>query len=121
MLGAGTIINPITKVITTVAILAAVYFFILKPALESTERISSSVTESSQDIQRDVQQSIQDSLNLSNQAAGNQVKDAVKDAQQALNEAGINNGTPGAETGTALLDCINAANGNIEAIQACTN
>lgn len=47
MLGAGTIINPITKVITTVAILAAVYFFILKPALESTERISSSVTESS--------------------------------------------------------------------------
>lgn len=49
------------------------------------------------------------------------MKDAVKDAQQALNEAGINNGTPGAETGTALLDCINAANGNIEAIQACTN
>ena len=37
MLGAGTIINPIIKVVTTVAILAAVYFFIVKPTLDTTE------------------------------------------------------------------------------------
>jgi hypothetical protein len=36
MLGAGTVINPIIKVITTVAILAAVYFFIVKPTLDTT-------------------------------------------------------------------------------------
>jgi len=29
MLGAGTIINPILKIVTTVAILAASYFFIV--------------------------------------------------------------------------------------------
>ena len=37
MLGAGTIINPIIKIVTTVAILAAVYFFIVKPTLDTTE------------------------------------------------------------------------------------
>ncbi len=29
MLGAGTVINPILKIVTTVAVLAAVYFFII--------------------------------------------------------------------------------------------
>lgn len=37
MIGAGTIINPIVKVVTTVAILGAVYLFLLKPVLDTTE------------------------------------------------------------------------------------
>jgi hypothetical protein len=37
MIGAGTVINPIIKILTTVAILAAVYFFIVKPTLDTTE------------------------------------------------------------------------------------
>jgi hypothetical protein len=37
MLGAGTVINPIIKIVTTVAILAAAYFFIVKPVLETTD------------------------------------------------------------------------------------
>jgi hypothetical protein len=37
MLGAGTIINPLLKIVTTVAILAAVYLFIVKPVLDTTE------------------------------------------------------------------------------------
>lgn len=115
MLGAGTVINPIIKVITTVAIIAAVGFFIVKPSLETTERISDSVSDNTENIQ----QNIRDSINQSNTAAGQSVKDAIKDAQQALNEAGINNGTPGAEVGTATLDCVQSANGNIDAIQAC--
>ena len=36
MLGAGTVINPIIKVITTVVILGAVYLFIVKPTLDTT-------------------------------------------------------------------------------------
>jgi predicted PurR-regulated permease PerM len=39
MLGVGTIINPIIKIVTAVAILAAVYFFILKPVLETTDNV----------------------------------------------------------------------------------
>jgi hypothetical protein len=37
MLGAGTVINPIIKVVTVVAILAASYVFIVKPILDTTE------------------------------------------------------------------------------------
>ena len=36
MLGAGTVINPIIKIVTVVAILAATYFFIVKPTLDTT-------------------------------------------------------------------------------------
>ena len=37
MLGAATVINPIIKIVTTVAVLAAVYVFIIKPVLDTTE------------------------------------------------------------------------------------
>jgi hypothetical protein len=37
MLGAGTVINPIIKIVTVVAILAASYIFIVKPVLDTTE------------------------------------------------------------------------------------
>ncbi len=37
MLGAGTVINPILKIVTTVAILAAVHFFMVKPILDTTD------------------------------------------------------------------------------------
>jgi hypothetical protein len=46
MIGAGTIINPIIKIITTILILGAVYLFFVKPALDTTENISNSITES---------------------------------------------------------------------------
>jgi hypothetical protein len=39
MLGAGTVINPIIKIITTVVILGAVYLFIVKPMLDTTNNI----------------------------------------------------------------------------------
>ncbi len=46
MLGAGTIINPIIKIVTTVIILGAVYLFFVKPALDTTENITDSINES---------------------------------------------------------------------------
>jgi hypothetical protein len=38
VIGASTVINPIIKIVTTVAILAAVGLFIVKPILETTEK-----------------------------------------------------------------------------------
>jgi hypothetical protein len=46
MLGASTIINPIIKIVTTVVILGAVYLFFVKPALDTTENITNSISES---------------------------------------------------------------------------
>ena len=39
MLGAGTVINPIIKIVTTVAILGAVYLFFVKPTLDTTNDV----------------------------------------------------------------------------------
>ena len=36
MLGAGTVINPIIKIVVTVVVLGAVYLFIVKPILDTT-------------------------------------------------------------------------------------
>ena len=52
MIGAGTVINPIVKIVTTVAILAAISIFVVKPILETTEKISVDSQKRSQRIQR---------------------------------------------------------------------
>jgi hypothetical protein len=46
LIGAGTVINPIVKIVTTVAILAAVGFFIVKPILDTTEEVSRQTSDS---------------------------------------------------------------------------
>jgi hypothetical protein len=38
MLGAGTFINPLIKLITTLLILGAIYLFFVKPALDTTNK-----------------------------------------------------------------------------------
>ena len=65
MLGAGTVINPIIKIVTTVAILAAVYFFIVKPTLDTTNTAFESVTDSFDgfdDLSSNVQSQVEDAF-----------------------------------------------------------
>jgi hypothetical protein len=38
VIGAGTVISPIIKIVTTVAILAAIGFFIVRPILDTTDK-----------------------------------------------------------------------------------
>ena len=59
MIGAGTFINPLLKVVTTVAILGAVYLFIVKPALDTTKDITDRAFDASGQIQQDIRQSIE--------------------------------------------------------------
>ena len=56
MLGAGTVINPIIKIVTAVAILAAVGIFIVKPVLDTTDKAINSVSRQVHDAQRQSQQ-----------------------------------------------------------------
>jgi hypothetical protein len=39
VIGAGTVVNPIIKVVTTVVILAAVGIFVVRPILDTTEKV----------------------------------------------------------------------------------
>jgi hypothetical protein len=65
MLGAGTVINPIIKIVTTIAILAAVYFFIIKPTLDTTNDAFDSFSDSFNidGLSDDVQSQIDDAFN----------------------------------------------------------
>src|ERR1700754_1338496 len=66
MLGAGTVINPIIKIVTTVVILGAVYLFIVKPALDTTNNVVNeslgAFNDSFNGLPTDVQDEINDAL-----------------------------------------------------------
>ena len=60
MIGAGTVINPIVKIVTTVAILAAVGIFIVKPVLDTTESTIDKVGSQIESAQRAGSEASQD-------------------------------------------------------------
>jgi hypothetical protein len=88
MLGAGTVINPIIKIITTVVILGAVYLFIVKPALDTTNNV--------------VNESI-GAFNDSFDGLPNDVQDEINDAIDGANSSNVDT--------ERLQDCINDAIG----------
>ena len=102
MIGAGTFINPLLKIITTVAILAAVYFFFVKPALDTTEEISDRAFDTSDAIQEDIRRDIQESFDSVPQVDTSdfEIPDSAKQAQK-------------------LGDCVAAAQTNIDRINRC--
>ena len=98
MIGAGTIINPILKVVTTVAILGAVYVFIVKPVLDTTESISGNVAQQARQAQinagtassqfdlefaRDRAESFASSLRTQWPEAAREVTDCVRKADKS--------------------------------------
>jgi len=102
MLGAGTIINPLIKVVTTVAILAAVYFFIVKPTLDTTESAFEAVSPAFEQIEgvpRGIEKSLQQAERLQQNAA--------EASSSQLREA------------NRLIECINRADSDVDEIQRC--
>jgi hypothetical protein len=95
VIGAGTVINPIVKIVTTVVILGAVYLFIVRPVLDTTEKVVDQTAAQFERSQRDAaKQSAQMDLDLSKSrtssfinslqsgwpAAAREVKDCVRAA-----------------------------------------
>jgi F0F1-type ATP synthase membrane subunit b/b' len=112
MIGAGTFINPLLKVITTVAILAAAYFFIVKPALDTTESISNNVNDS-------ISQSFEGFDDLDSDVQP-QIQHAVRKAQK-LQESAQAASAEQIKNANKLLGCISDAAGDVNAIQRCSN
>jgi hypothetical protein len=61
VIGAGTVINPIIKIVTTVAILAAVGLFVVKPILDTTEDAIDQAGQISRNASQQSQQALHDS------------------------------------------------------------
>src|SRR5688572_27390460 len=102
MIGAGTIINPIIKIVTTVVILGAVYLFFVKPALDTTGDIADRAFDSSTSIQEQIQDDIRESFdNVPNfDVSEVQIPNSANKAQK-------------------LGDCVSAAGGDVDKINRC--
>jgi hypothetical protein len=88
MLGAGTVINPIIKIITTVVILGAVYLFIVKPALDTTNNAFDSFSNSFDDFDNlggDIQSQINDAFDSTSDSG--RLQDCI---DRAINGTDVN-------------------------------
>lgn len=113
MLGADTFISAALRIVGTVAVLAAVYFFIVKPVLHTTESVSRDISRSQSQAQRQVNRSIRQANIQSRRAE----RRALRQAHHAIRHAEKS-------TRVALppvIRCIQRANGDVTKIQACSS
>ena len=111
MIGAGTVISPIIKIVTTVAILAAVYFFVVRPILDTTEDISGNVN-------RSVQQSQRQSAQQAREASAAEI-DSARNSATSYGRSLLAGSQPWPEGADAVLDCVKKAGDDIVALDKC--
>lgn len=118
MIGAGTIINPILKVLTTVAILAAAYYFIVRPALDTTEKVSQQVSDQVQQAQQQGQQFADDiNLDVARSRAESYISSLQSSWPRAATEVSRCIKTAG-DDGAALEGCATFAQQLVHAVQS---
>ncbi len=117
----AAVTSGVIRLLVTVGIIAAVGFFIVKPALDSTNEAIDSVSRGFNQGagQGNVDDLIQQQIRKSNQ----QVRQSVHQAQQNLHQQ---NGLSLSQQQTIrkqkrLLACIQRANGKVGRIQRCAN
>lgn len=118
MIGAGTIINPIIKIVTTVAILAAVYFFIVKPALDTTENVSRDINHSINQSFRQTNKQVDDAFDDLNKNQQTQITKSIKGTNVKIDDAEI---PAAAKAQQKILECVQRAAPDTAAMQACVN
>jgi hypothetical protein len=86
LIGAGTIINPIIKIVTTVVILGAIYLFFVKPALDTTNNAFDQfgldgLSETFDDLPTDIQDQIDTALEGTDKSEASRLGDCITRAQ----------------------------------------
>ena len=108
MVGAGTFLNPLLKIITTVVVLAAVYFFLVRPILDTTEDISSGFNES---LNKGLSQAAK---------AQRQAKQAEQQAQEQGDQSfSIQASGLTLKQAEKIQNCVEKAGQDTSALQAC--
>jgi hypothetical protein len=105
VIGAGTIINPIIKIVTTVVVLGAAYLFIVKPVLDTTDKV---IDESAAQIRQS-----------QSEAAERSDEIALSSAQSRAEsyESSLQNTWPAAAR--EIKSCVRDARGNADAMDRC--
>jgi hypothetical protein len=108
MIGAGTVISPIIKIVTTVAVLAATYFFIVAPILDTTEdtvnRVNSDIAASNAQSQADAAEQDLQSARSSAMSYGNSMLAGSQPWPAAARE---------------VIGCVKKAGQDIRAMERC--
>jgi hypothetical protein len=104
MLGAGTVINPLVKIVTTVVVLGAVYLFIVKPVLDTTDGVINDIGAGIDQAKEDSQLAFRDAQL---EAAGSRAQSYAQSLQSAWPAAA-----------REVKSCIRAA-GDLAAMNRC--
>ena len=113
----GNLSSGVIRLAVTVGILAAVYFFIVKPILHTTEN---TVNSTNHTIEKSFEQagvnvkSIEEQINKSVEDVNNQVQTQV---EHSFHVAKAHGGEAKTEK---LLHCIQRANSNVHRIERCS-
>jgi F0F1-type ATP synthase membrane subunit b/b' len=104
----GNLSAGIIRLLVTVGILAAVYFFIVKPTLSTTEKISNEVNVN---VQKGFEQADLRDVNKTIDDVNRQVQREIKKSLRASKQQG---------DADKLIRCIQRANQNVNRIQRCS-
>jgi hypothetical protein len=108
VIGAGTFLNPLIKVVTTVAILAAIYFLIVRPILDTTEGAIDDANRSFAESQRQSRQAQRDSELQSARTTAISTAQSLRAGSQPWNE-------PAKE----VIDCVKGAGNSLPEMKDC--
>src|SRR5689334_8636087 len=104
----GNLSAGIIRLLVTVGILAAVYFFIVKPTLDTTEKISNEVNVN---VQKGFESADLGDINKTIDDVNRQVQREIKKSYRASKQQG---------DADKLIRCIQRAHQNVNKIQRCS-
>lgn len=104
----GNVTAGIIRLLVTVGILAAVYFFVVKPTLETTENIGREVNNN---VRMGFEQSDMGDINKTINEVNRQVQREIRKSLRSSKKQGDTD---------KLIRCIQRANQNVNRIQRCS-
>ncbi|HEY5053172.1 MAG TPA: hypothetical protein VII45_07150 [Solirubrobacterales bacterium] len=105
----GSLTSGIIRLLVTVGILAAAYFFIVKPVLKTTDN---AINSTNQTIQKSLEAGDFKDIGNSFNGVSREIKRKIR---HSFHVTTTNGGNP-----QKLLHCIQHANGNVTKMQRCT-
>ena len=117
----GSFTSGIIRLAVAVGILAAAYFFIVKPVLHTTENVSNTVNSSIENANQSFEHSfgpgseVDKAIRKANHQAQVQIERSVRQANRSLRHP------QGGGNPKKLLHCIQRVAPNVNKMQRCTN
>jgi hypothetical protein len=118
MLGAGTVINPIIKIVTVIVVLGASYLFIVKPILDTTEDAIDKGLEQGREISEQSQQEFRNAQIQGARARANSYRDSLRNSWPAAAREVTACVQKGGDDLQALNRCVNFAQRLVHTVQS---